>query len=59
MNGEFILNKNPLSVYLQETDSRGAGGGASTGQSSHPAAAAVRPSEVPRRISGVGSTVRP
>lgn len=44
---------------LQETDGRGEGSGASAGQSPHHAAAAVRPAEVPRRISGVGSTVRP
>lgn len=47
------------SVLLQETDSRGEGGGASAGQSAHPAAAAVRPPEVPQRISGVGSSVCP
>lgn len=34
-------------ISCQETDSRGEGGGASAGQSSHPAAAAVRPPEVP------------
>lgn len=47
-------------MYLfQEADSRGEGSGASAGQSAHHAAAAVRPPEVPRRISGVGPAVRP
>ena len=47
----------PPAVF-QETDSRGERGGASAGQSAHPAAAAVRPPEVSQRISGVGSAVR-
>lgn len=46
-------------VICKETDSRGEGSGASAGQSPHPAAATVRPPEVPQRISGVGSTVCP
>lgn len=45
-------------AVFQETDSRGKGGGASAGQSPHPAAAAVRPPEIPQRISGVGSALR-